>query len=176
MMGQLSVIAAGLLWMAASCVLVEVSRILGPTFHTKTTAHPFWRFVTWVGAAIFFLRGMTLLFPGKLIETSRVSIVAPLGALAVLGVTLALLDWVMRDRAPPPWSVNAVRLVALLGANGPVQRVAMAVPPAAIGDAPPVDEPHHARRSRLPVLIGAIFIVAGIALFLALNSPAGAAT
>lgn len=174
MTGQLSVIMAGMLWLAASCVLMEVARILGPSFHTKRTVHWFWRGVTWAGAAIFFLRGMTLLFPGQLIEVSRVSAVAPLAALGVLGVVLALLDWVMRDRAPPPWSVTVMRMAALLGRDGPVRMAAMAVPPAAVGDVLPCDEAGRQRRSRLPVLIGAAAVVVAIAVFLAVNAPGAA--
>lgn len=173
-MMQLPVLISGVLWLTSACVLIEVARLLGPTFHTKRTAHPFWRFCTWAAAVAFFIRGMTLLFPGQLIEISRVSVVSPFSALAVLGVTLALLDWVMRDRAPPPWSVQAVRLAALLGKDGPVKFAAMQVPPAAVGDALPRETVADRHRSHLPVLIGAILIVAALALFLAVNSPASA--
>jgi hypothetical protein len=173
-MNQLPVLISGVLWLTSACVLVEVARLLGPTFHTKRTAHPFWRFLTWAAAVVFFVRGMTLLFPGQLVEISRVSIVAPFSSTAVLGVTLALLDWVMRDRAPPPWSVQMVRLAALLGKDGPVKFAAMQVPPAAVGDALPPETLADRHRSRLPVLIGAILIVAALALFLAISSPASA--
>lgn len=173
-LGQISVITAGLFWLAAAGVLLEVSRVLGPAFDTKATVHPFWRAVAWCGALIMCARGVTLLFPGKLIEVSRISVMAPLGALAVLGVTLALLDWIMRDRAPPPWSVQVLRLSALLGRDGPVRFAAMNVPPAAVGDLAPVEERPGQRRSRLPILIGAILLLAAIAAFLALNSPAAA--
>lgn len=174
-MGQISVVIAGLLWLASACVLTEVARVLGPSFHTKTTVRLAWRVLTWIGAVIMFGRGMTLLFPGQLVEVSRVSIMAPLGATAVLGVTLALLDWVMRDRAPPPWSVQAMRLVALLGRDGPVQMAALAVPPAGLTDGLPRAEAPSQRRSRLPVLIGAIVVIAAIALFVAVSAPAAAA-
>lgn len=175
-MMQLPVLISGVLWLTAACVLVEVARLLGPTFHTKRTAHPFWRFLTWAAAVVFFVRGMTLLFPGDLIETSRLSAVAHLSSAAVLGITLALLDWVMRDRAPPPWSVQVLRMVALLGRDGPVKFAALQVPPAAVGDALPSTGLDGRHRSRLPILAGAILILAMIALFLAVNSPASAAS
>lgn len=171
MTGMLFVIVAGLFWMAAGTVLLEVSRILGPSFHTRVTVPFGWRVVTWLGALICFIRGMTLLFPGQLVEVSRISVMAPLGSVVVLGLSLAVLDWVMRDRAPPPWSVQVLRLAAVLGRNGPVRFAAMAVPPASVGDMPPLDEPRDLRRTRLPVLIGAILIVLAIAVFLALNAP-----
>lgn len=173
-MMQLPVLISGVLWLTSACVLGEVARLLGPTFHTKRTAHPFWRFCTWAGAVVFFIRGMTLLFPGQLIEISRVSVVSPFSALAVLGVTLALLDWVMRDRAPPPWSVQVLRLAALLGRDGPVAFAALNVPPAAAGDALPPTGLAPRKPWHLPILIGAVAILAAVALFVAVNSTAGA--
>lgn len=171
MTAPLSVIIAGMLWLTSASVLLEVSRILGPTYHTKRTVHWIWRCFAWVGAAIFFVRGMTLLFPGDLIEPSRVSAVAPWSASAVLGVCLALLDLIMRERSPPPWSVTALRLVSLLGLSGPVKVAAMSLPAAAVGDLPPAEEPRRARMSRLPVLIGAVLVIVVIAVFLAFNAP-----
>lgn len=171
--GQLSVIIAGVFWIASACVLREVARVLGPSFHTKTTVHYGWRALTNLGAIIMLGRGLTLLFPGKLVEVSRISIMAPLGALAVLGVTLALLDWVMRDRAPPPWSVHAMRLAAVLG-KGPVIAAGLAVPPAPIGASLPPDGVDHGRRARLPILIGAVAVIIMVAAVLILNSPAAA--
>lgn len=168
-LGQISVITAGLLWVASAAVLQEVARVLGPSFHTKTTVHWGWRALTWLGAVVMLVRGATLLFPGRLIEVSRISVVAPLGALAVLGVTLALLDWVMRDRAPPPWSVQVMRAVALLGQDGPVKFAALTVPPASAGAALPA-EPAPGRPSRLPIMIGAGLVLGGVAAFLALNA------
>lgn len=170
--GQLTVITAGLFWLAAGGVLLEVSRVLGPSYHTKTTVHWGWRALTWLGAAIMFGRGVTLLFPGQLVEVSRISVMAPLGAIAVLGVTLALLDWVMRDRAPPPWSVQFMRTVALLGRDGPVKFAALAVPPAPVGAAIPADPPAR-RRAHLPILIGAVVVLVAVAMFLAVSAPAG---
>lgn len=171
-LGQICVITAGLLWVASAAVLQEVARVLGPSFHTRTTVHWGWRTLAWLGALIMLVRGITLLFPGQLVEVSRISVVAPLGAVAVLGVTLALLDWVMRDRAPPPWSVQIMRAAALLGRDGPVKFAAFAVPPAAAGATIPTDAP-TGRRSRLSVLIGAGTVLAGVAIFLAMNALGG---
>ena len=170
-MTHLPMLISGVLWLAAACVLVEVARLLGPTFHTKRTAHAVWRFLTWAAAVAFFAWGVLQLFPGRVQVVTQASAFSPIPSLAVLGVSLALLDWVMRDRAPPPWSVQILRLVALLGRDGPVRYAAMAVPPAAAGDALPREE---RGRSRLPVLIGAVLMVAAVALFLALNSPVSA--
>lgn len=171
--GQVSVMIAGMEWIAAAVVLREVSRLMGPSFHTTKSVHWVWRAVVWGAALICFVRGMTLWFPGKLIEVSRVSIMAPLGGLVVLGLSLWVLDWVMRDRAPPPISVQIMRLAALFGRNGPVKFAAMAVKPAAVGDAPPVDEPMGQRLGRLAVMMGALALLAAMAVFLAFNAGAG---
>ena len=172
--GQLSVIIAGIFWIASACVLREVARVLGPSFHTKATVHYGWRALTNLGAIIMLGRGLTLLFPGKLVEISRISVMSPLAAIAVLGLTLALLDWVMRDRAPPPWSVQVVRLAAVLG-KGPAIAAGLAVPPAPIGASLPPEATDAHRRTRLPVLVGAAVIIVLIAAFLVANSPVSAA-
>lgn len=47
---------------------------------------------------------------------------------------------------------------------------AMAVPPAAVGDPPPLDEPGRQRLGRLAVMLGALLLLGGIAAFLAANA------
>lgn len=176
-MGNMLAIIAGLIWMASGGVLLEISRLLGPAFNKTHTVNSFWRGLAWVGAVIFFVRGVTLLFPGQLIETTGISFVAPLSALAALGVTVALLDWIMRDRSPPPWStvatVQLLRLMALLGRTGPLMKAARALPPAGVGDLPPDAEPQGERRWRLLVLFGAVLIALGIFAFIAANAATG---
>lgn len=176
-MGHTLAIMSGLIWIGGGLVLMEISRILGPAYNTTRTVHPFWRGVAWVGAVTFFVGGATLLFPGQLIETSSVSLIAPARALGAFGVTLALLDWIMRDRSPPPWStvatVQMLRLAALLGRTGPVMKTATALPIAGVGDVPPPYEPVRQRRSRLIVLATSLAIALGILAFLAATASAG---
>lgn len=172
-LGEMSVITAGLLWLASASILLEVSRVLGPSFHTMTTAHWGWRLLAWLGSVAMFGRGITFLFPGQLVEFSRGSVAAPLGAVAVLGVTIALLDLTMRDRAPPPWSVQVMRLVALLGRDGPIKFAALALPAAPAGVAIPTDDMRRPSRSRLPVLTGSTLVIVSIAVFLAVSSQSG---
>lgn len=173
-LGSFTVIAAGLFWVASGCILLEVSRLLGPAFDKVKTVHRSWRWLAWVGALIAVCRGLTLIFPGHLVEVSRVSVMAPLGGLLVLGLSLTVLDWVMRDRAPPPWSVQFMRVVGLLRLDGPVRLAAFMAPPAAIGDQPPPDEPPHRRWSRLAIMLGALTLLAAIAVFLAMNASSPA--
>lgn len=169
-LGSFTVITAGLLWIASGCILLEVSRLLGPAFDKVKTVHRVWRWLAWTGALIAVSRGLTLIFPGKLVEVSRISVMAPLGGLLVLGLSLTVLDWVMRDRSPPPWSVQFMRVVGLMRMDGPVRIAAFMTPPAAIGDAPPVDEPVRKRWGRLGVMLGALALLAAMAVFLAMNA------
>ncbi|QBX38683.1 hypothetical protein E4M02_11215 [Brevundimonas sp. S30B] len=170
MMGNAIAVVAGLIWMGSGMILLEISRLLGPAFDKVKTVPWGWRALTWAAAVIFFIRGVSLLFPGQLIETSGVSYVAPVTALAVAGVTLALLNWIMADRNPPPLTVQIMRLAALLGRDGLVKFAAMNVPPAGAADLPPVDEPKGRRRWRLTVLSGAFALIAAVVVFLAVNS------
>lgn len=170
MMGHAIAVIAGLIWMGSGMILLEISRLLGPAFDKVKTVQWRWRILTWAAAVIFFVRGVSLLFPGQLIETTGVSYVAPVTALAVMGVTLALLNWIMADRNPPPLTVQVMRLAALLGRNGPVKFAAMNTPPAAAGDLPPIDEPTGNRRRRLTVLTGASILIVLVVAFLAAHS------
>jgi len=55
---------------------MEVSRLLGPAFDRVKTGPRFWRWLVWLGALIALCRRLTLIFRGKLVEVSRISIVA----------------------------------------------------------------------------------------------------
>ncbi|QBX37211.1 hypothetical protein E4M02_02650 [Brevundimonas sp. S30B] len=169
-MGNLLAAVAGLIWMFSGMILLEIGRLLGPDFDKIKTLHWAWRWLTRSAAIVFFIRGVTLLFPGKLIETSSISFVAPMSAAAVLGVTLALLQWVQADRNPPAWTVQMLRMVALLGRDGPVKFAAMRLPPASMGALPPRDEPQSKRRGRIAILTGAGLLIVAVAAFLAAMS------
>jgi hypothetical protein len=169
--GHVLTIIAGLCWATTGGILFEIFRLLGPEFDKAKTVHWFWRRITWLGGAGAMIGGVFLLFPGDLVDVSRISVLAPVRALIALGLAAALLDWVMRDRAPPPWSENMLRLAGVLGMDGPVKFAALNVPPAAVGDVAPADEPLRHRRSRLPILMSAVAVVVSIAVFVALNAP-----
>lgn len=158
--GQLSVLTAGLLWMCSGSICMEISRLLGPSFDRTTTAHPVLRFAFWLIAATFFARGVSLLFPGEAIDTSRISIMAPWSAAGTLALCLIVLDWTMRDRAPPPWSTRLLArfglrsLIASTGGSGEVE----------------VFEAPRDRAVRLAVLVLASLGLFALALLLALNA------
>lgn len=165
-------IVAGLTWMVSAGVMVEISRILGPAYDQARKIHPFGRFVAWTAGLVFMVRGVSLVLPGQLIETSTISYVAPVTAVAVLCVCLALLDWIMAERHPPAWSVTVMRLVALIGRDAPVRFAAMRVPPASIGDEPPAEEPCGMRRRRLTILTVCAMGVVALGFLLIAQSPA----
>ena len=163
---HLTPIITGLLYIAACMNLTVVLRLLGPTYHTKISA-PFWVsgffFVSSVG---LLWRGVTLLFPGKLVDVTGLSLIAPFTALIVLGLTTFILDFVMGDRSPPPlfsryfgWAIRRVPPAELLQA-------AFDLPPA-MHEAAPADAQINrcGRKARLAVLtIGglAILLVLGV--------------
>ncbi len=162
----------GLLYLAAGGVLAETSRVLGPSFHTRHTPHPFWRFVGWVGAAVLIWRGATLLFPGGYVETARMSGQALFVALVVLGLTLSLLDWVMRDRNPPPWTSRLLGMALKGGASdAALAEMAFALPVEPHGR--PATEQGPCRIARLGVMIGAGAVMAMIAIVIVIASAGG---
>jgi len=164
---HLTVIATGLLYVGASMALGVVVRLLGPTYHTKVTA-PLWIVVFFALAAVSLLwRGVTLLFPGELVDTDRISLVAPLTAVVVVGLCLFVLDYVMGDRSPPPlfnqwfsWALK--RRVTEDG----IVHAAFALPPAMHEAAPCGAQINRTGRGlRLAVLSGGaatILIVLGV--------------
>lgn len=99
---HLTAIVTGLLYIGAGMALAVVVRLLGPTYHTKVTG-PFWLILMFaLGALGLLWRGVTILFPGRLVDISGMSLVAPVTALIVAGLCLFILDFVMGDRSPPP--------------------------------------------------------------------------
>ena len=99
---RITAILTGMSYLASGMSLGVVVRLLGPTYHTKVTAP--------LGVIGFFFlcsvgllwRGVTLLFPGRLVDTAGMSMVAPMTGLIVLGLCVFILDLIMGDRSPPP--------------------------------------------------------------------------
>ena len=164
----------GLVYIGAGCLFAQTARVLGPTYLTKISAD--WKLRWFFGAiALFFIvRGALFLWPGRLIAVDRMSILAPTEGLIVLALAGYILDAVMRDRAPPPWSVQFLRLLALVGWDRASLGVAFTAPPAVMGDALPPPEV-QGRKTRIAVLIGASTVLAGVACLLAVSSISAAA-
>lgn len=169
------VIAAltGLIYLGVGCVFAQTSRVLGPTYLTKVSAD--WRLRWFFGivALFFVVRGALFLWPGRLIAVERMSVLAPMEAVIILAIAGYILDGVMRDRAPPPWSVQFLRLLAVVGWDRASLGVAFNTPPAIMGDPlPPPGAP--GRTTRLAVQIGAGAVMFAIACLLALSSISAA--
>lgn len=164
---HLTTIVTGLTYIAASMSLAVVVRLLGPTYHTKVTAP--WPVIGFffVSSAGMLWRGVTLLFPGRMVDTSGMSLIAPSTALIVLGLSLFILDFIMGDRSPPPlfdryfsWAVRRKLDEDL------IVRAAFDLPPAMHTAAPAGAQINRCgRKQRLFVLTGAalaILLVLGI--------------
>lgn len=167
----LMVLYAGSVFLGAGACLLEISRLLGKAYETKVSAPAGVRALVFVGAAVLFGYGGLILFPGRAIQTQQMSIGLPLVGTVVLGMALWLLEYVTGEREPPPWSVDIMRLAALLG-WGATQRAAFLTPPAAYRDATPEDA-GSTRLIRFAVFLGAISCI-GIIAAVVLSNSAGA--
>jgi len=172
----LIVVVTGLFYMGAGAVLAETARALGSSYHTRHTPHPVWRALGWFGAAVLVWWAATLLFPGATAQPDRLALPGLLVAMVALGVNLSLLDWVMRDRSPPPWTARLLSMAAREGVTDPVlAEMAFALPAEPHGrPAPPrpATEREPCRWVRLSVMIGAGLLIVLIAVIVALSSAA----
>ncbi|QCQ97774.1 hypothetical protein [Brevundimonas sp. SGAir0440] len=118
--------------------------------------------------AIFLMvRGATTVFPGCLVRVEHMSPLLPLGALCSLAFSMIVLDFVQRDRSPPPWSVMAIRLFTLIRREDWAAEAAMKLPPAGLLDRPLSDQPHHGLK--VTVICVAMVLVAAAALTIWFN-------
>lgn len=168
---QIMVLGAGLTFIAAGVVLSQVFRLLGPTYYTRVTAHWGVRAFFFVGSLILVGRGLILIFPGRAVPVALMSPWVLLSAVVALGMALVLLEWAMRDRAPPPWTARLLGL-ALKGGASPAAatEVALALPAEPHG--PAASERQPCRCVRLCMIWGAILAIATVVAII-LNSAAG---
>lgn len=168
----LIVLYAGGVFLASGACLLEISRLLGKTFETKVSA-PWWvRGAVFAGAVTLFGYGCVILFPGRAISVQHMSLGLPAVGTVVLGMALWLLDHVTGEREPPPWSVDFLRLVALLGWDSLLKGAAFKTRPAAYLDPLPPSGPASGRLVRVAVLVGAVLTISAIACVILLNSAA----
>nr|WP_314431391.1 hypothetical protein [uncultured Brevundimonas sp.] len=160
------VLATGLVFLGAGTVLSQVFRLLGPTYHTKVTAHWSVRGFFFLSTAVLVARGLSFIFPGRAFAVQHMSLLVPASAVVMLGLSLILLEWVMRDRAPPPWTERILGLVARRGVSDEtVAELAFALPPEPHGRSASEHQP--CRVVRLGMMAGAavlILIVVGVVL------------
>ncbi|WP_374322613.1 hypothetical protein [Brevundimonas sp.] len=168
---QAWVVLTGLLFIAAGGVMTVVFRLLGPTYHTRISGSWFLRLVVFLIAVFLMVRGATTVFPGRLVRVEHMSPLLPMGALASLALALIVLDFVQRDRSPPPWSVQFLRALTLLRRDQLVVEAAMRLPPAGLIDRPVPDRPCF--RVRLTLVMTAVILIAAGLLTVAINGLGG---
>lgn len=161
------VVLTGMLFLSAGGVMTVVFRLLGPTYHTRISGSWFLRGVIFMIAVFLMVRGATTIFPGRLVKVEHMSPLLPLGALVSVAFALIVLDFVQRDRSPPPWSVTAIRLLFLLLPERLALRTAMKLPPAGLLDPPASPQPRDG--VRVAVVSGAMVLVAAAILTIAYN-------
>lgn len=128
------------------------------------------RFFFFAASVILVGRGLILIFPGEAISVAQMSPWVLLSGIVALGMALVLLEWAMRDRAPPPWSARLLDLAAKRGASpAAVAEIAMALPAQPHGD--PASEHQPCRCVRLCMIWGAVITIAAVVLVM-LNSAA----
>lgn len=152
------VLATGLVFLSAGAVLSQVFRLLGPTYHTKITAHWVVRGFFFASTLILVARGLSFVFPGRAFAVQHMSALVPASALVVLGLSLVLLEWVMRDRAPPPWTERLLGFAVRRGVSDQVvAEMAFALPPEPHGR--PASEREPCRCVRLCMMTGAGLVI-----------------
>ena len=167
----LMVLYTGITFVSAGACLLEICRLLGKTYETKASASMLWRGVHFIGAAILFVYGCMVLFPGRALQVQHMSIGLPLVGTVIIVAALAYLDHVMGEREPPRWTVQMIRVLSLLGMEGLSRRAAFLLPSAPLDAAAPEEEP-GSRATRIAVLMGSIAVIAAVAGFILTNSAA----
>lgn len=134
---QMIGLATGLGYLIAMGLAVPAVKYLGPTYKTHKTMHPGYILVGVVYALALFIRGVTIVFPGKAVAIEAMSWIAPMVPCALILVNACLLDFIQRHRAPPPLFETIIRAaVGHRRSDEEIQALAFALPPAAAGDAP----------------------------------------
>lgn len=171
-MQQIITLATGLTYLVAAGVSVPAVRLLGRTYRTQITAHP-----AIIGFGLFYMvmlwwRAVTLLFPGELVETGKISIVAPAFALAILGLNVLILDHILRLRAPPPLVERILRIAARHNMpDRAMAEMAFAMPAATIGEQPMEDdEERQCPRTRRLIVMTAATLLAMAVVAIVLSS------
>ncbi|ANC53405.1 hypothetical protein A4249_06890 [Brevundimonas sp. GW460-12-10-14-LB2] len=161
------VVLTGMLFLSAGGVMTVVFRLLGPTYHTRISGNWFLRLVVFLIALFLMVRGATTVFPGRLVRVEHMSPLLPVGALVSLAFSMIVLDFVQRDRSPPPWSIMAIRLFTLIRREDWAAEAAMKLPPAGLLDRPISDQPHHGLR--ITIVGIALVLILAAALTIAIN-------
>src|SRR5690606_23568124 len=136
------VLATGLVFLSAGAVLSQVFCLLGPTYHTKITAHWAVRGFFFASTLILVARGLSFVFPGRAFALQHMSGLVPARGCVVLGLALVVRGWVVRERAPPPWTERGLGVAVRRGGSDQgVAEMAFALPPEPRGGSASEREP-----------------------------------
>lgn len=128
---DLMVTATGLVFLAAGVFNGMTFQLLGRAYENKLSV-PFWLRLPFVLIGLVLSgRGVSLIFPGPALRVDQMSPWVPGTALAVLVLSGIILDFVLRERAPPPLVERFLRLALRRGiAPETVAALAMDLPTA----------------------------------------------
>ncbi|ADK99376.1 hypothetical protein [Brevundimonas subvibrioides] len=167
------VLYAGMAFLASGAALLEIARLLGKAFETKVSA-PWWvRGLVFLASVILFGYGGVILFPGHALQVHSMSIGLPLVGTVMLAMALWILDQVTGERDPPPWSVDFLRLAAMIGRDSVIKAAAFRTEPAVYLDPIPTDVPTPGRLARVVVILGAAAVIGSVAALILTDSFAG---
>lgn len=169
---SLIVAGTGSLFIISAMLLLAVTRLMGPTYHTKVNGRPWTIAFFFVCAAILFWRASTILFPGEIVDVSKISWVAPAEAAVVLGLCTFILDVILRDRAPPPLLERLLGLRRLDNEHE-IITLAMNTPPALHANPAPAQYiAKISRRTRIMFLGTGLLAISALVVFLVSNAGA----
>jgi hypothetical protein len=169
---SLMVAYTGLSFVISAMVLLAVGRLSGPTYHTKVNAPPWVIGFFFLASAILFWRASTILFPGDLVDVSRMSWVAAAEASVVAGLSVFILNITLRDRAPPPIFERLLGFRMVRTDEAQIINMAMNTNPAMHANPAPAEfqVTRVGRTQRITVLLAGAAIIAAILGFLVANS------
>ena len=165
---QALVIYSGLAFFVAGLFTLGIWRMLSPADGDRIT-------VGWIGRVIVFLhalacvgRGITLIFPGRLVAVEHMSAMVPIAASTTLLVAGLVAELLQRNRLPPPLMARVMRALRAFreeNAHG-LADLAMAGPVASLSE-PPAAEAAAVRLSS-PKLRRVVLLAAGLGLLIVL--------
>lgn len=134
---QALVAYSGVAFFAAGLFTLGIWRMIGPSDHDRLTIGQPVRWIVFAHGLSCIGRGVTLIFPGKLVAVAVMSPMVPIAASTTLLVSAAVAELLQRYRLPPPLMDRFLRAVAAFRHDGPysLAQAAMATPTAAMGEA-----------------------------------------
>lgn len=167
---QFMVLYSGTAFMVAGVAVLLAWKVLGPAYIDRFTMGPMMRGVVFAHGVACFLRGATLIFPGRAVAVEQMSFLMPIIATTTVAVSIGSAEFLMRYRMPPPLLKRFAHAFDALRGQHPafaLADVAMDAPVAAYGEPPAPDAPPVKLSS--PRLRRAVLVAAALGLVLVLG-------